>query len=52
MSKVVRIVTIDDDTEFIELIDRALIARGYVMMYANTGSEGIRLTRLMHPDLV
>jgi CheY-like chemotaxis protein len=47
-----RILMIDDDKAFIELVDRALIARGCVMTYADNGADGIRLARLLAPDLV
>ncbi len=43
---------IDDDKAFIELVDHALIARGCVMTYADNGADGIRLAKLLAPDLV
>jgi CheY-like chemotaxis protein len=47
-----RIIMIDDDVEFIELVDEALKARGCVISYAENGEEGVRLARLLQPDLV
>jgi CheY-like chemotaxis protein len=47
-----RIIMIDDDVEFIELVDDALMARGCVITYADNGEEGIRLARLLQPDVV
>jgi len=43
---------IDDDRAFIELVDHALIARGCVMTYADNGVDGVRLAKLLQPDLV
>jgi two-component system, cell cycle response regulator DivK len=47
-----RILMIDDDRAFIELVDHALIARGCVMTYADNGADGVRLAKLLQPDLV
>jgi CheY-like chemotaxis protein len=43
---------IDDDVEFIELVDDALKARGCVMSYADDGEQGIRLAQHLQPDVV
>ena len=43
---------IDDDEDFIELVDQTLIRRGCVMTYADNGADGLRLAQLLEPDLV
>ncbi len=43
---------IDDDVEFIELVDDALKARGCVISYADDGEQGIRLAQHLQPDVV
>ena len=50
--RVPRIIMIDDDVEFIELVDDALKARGCVISYADDGEQGIRLAQHLQPDVV
>jgi CheY-like chemotaxis protein len=49
---VARIIMIDDDVEFIELVDDALKARGCIVSFAENGEDGIRLARHLQPELV
>jgi len=43
---------IDDDVEFIGLVDDALMARGCTITYAASGEDGIRLARRLQPELI
>lgn len=43
---------IDDDLEFIELVDDALKARGCIISFAGNGEDGIRLARHLQPELI
>jgi CheY-like chemotaxis protein len=52
MPRVPRIIMIDDDVEFIELVDDALKARGCVISYADNGEQGIRLAQHLQPDVI
>ena len=52
MAPVPRIIMIDDDVEFIELVDAALMARGCIMTYADNGEHGIRLAQRLQPDMI
>ncbi|WP_322800793.1 response regulator transcription factor, partial [Thermoflexus sp.] len=46
------ILLIDDDPLLRELLTRALIQDGYEVLAAGTGSEGLSLFDLHHPDVV
>ncbi len=46
------ILLIDDDTLLRDLLTRALIQNGYEVLAAGTGSEGLSLFDLHHPDVV
>ena len=47
-----RIVCIEDETEMIDLIQLILGRRGFEVVGAPVGKEGLQLVRDMHPDLV
>jgi DNA-binding response OmpR family regulator len=47
-----RIVCIEDEPEMIELIQLILNRRGFEVLGAPGGKEGLRLVRELHPDLV
>jgi len=47
-----RIVCIEDEPEMIELIQLILSRRGFEVLGAPGGKEGLRMVREMHPDLV
>jgi CheY-like chemotaxis protein len=48
----VRILVIDDDDEDVEVIDRALMDRGFISLLATSGEEAIRIATMLQPDLV
>jgi pilus assembly protein CpaE len=47
-----RILVIDDDEGMLKLIDTALSARGYEIIKAKDGSEGLNIIRAEQPDIV
>jgi DNA-binding response OmpR family regulator len=47
-----RIVCIEDEPEMIELIQLILNRRGFEVLGAPGGKEGLRMVRELHPDLV
>ncbi len=47
-----RIVCIEDEPEMIELIQLILNRRGFEVLGAPGGREGLRMVRELHPDLV
>ena len=46
------ILVVDDDTQFLGLIDRCLVSRGYTVHTAEGGKEGVRLAREVRPDIL
>lgn len=47
-----RILLVDDDAEIIESLRLALEAKGYTVMVARDGNQGLALTEREDPDLV
>lgn len=47
-----RIVAIDDEREFIGMLESYFVPRGYDIRFATRGSEGIELIRERRPDIV
>jgi CheY-like chemotaxis protein len=47
-----RLVYIEDESEMIDLVHLILGRRGYIVMGANGGREGVELVRKKLPDLV
>lgn len=47
-----RILVVDDDTVIVWIIQRALSKRGFEVITATTGEEGIERARQLPPDLV
>ncbi|MDZ4764918.1 MAG: response regulator [Chloroflexota bacterium] len=47
-----RIVSIEDESDMIELIRLILVRRGYIVVSANGGREGLRVVAAIKPDLV
>ncbi len=46
-----KILTIDDETEFTALIQNYFGVRGYEVLVANRGEEGLRLAKTEKPDV-
>ena len=46
------ILFVDDETETLELLKRALEDRGYAMLTAKSGSEALDLLKTKTPDLI
>jgi two-component system KDP operon response regulator KdpE len=47
-----QVLAIDDDPAFLRLVEQALTAKGYKVLLANNGQEGLRLLFAHKPDLV
>lgn len=47
-----KILTIDDHTETVQLIDITLSRRGYQVLGAHSGSEGLQMAERERPDLI
>ena len=47
-----RIVAIDDESEFISMLESYFVPRGYDIYFANRGVMGIALIRERKPDIV
>jgi DNA-binding response OmpR family regulator len=47
-----RILIVDDDPEIIEVVRTALEAKGYQMLIARDGNQGLAMAEHDHPDLV
>ncbi len=47
-----RILIIDDDFDFTEAISRLLESKGYKVLSANNGSDGLNLAKKENPDLI
>jgi len=47
-----RILVIDDEEDILELLDYNLIKEGYRVFLASDGTDGIRIIREKHPDLI
>lgn len=47
-----KILVIDDDPDFVEIQRTVLEGAGYQVISASNGSEGLRLLRTEHPDLL
>lgn len=47
-----RILFIDDDVEFLALLEKLLKLEGYTVFLATNGSEGLHLAYEQHPDLI
>ena len=47
-----KILVIDDDPDFVEGIGIALEANNYETYIAENGTEGLKLTKKIHPDLI
>jgi CheY-like chemotaxis protein len=45
------LLTIDDETEFTNLIHGYFGARGFKVIIANSGTQGIKLAKEMHPNV-
>ena len=46
------ILTIDDDSRFLRMMEQVLAQKGYKVLTANSGQEGLRLLFEHRPDLV
>lgn len=47
-----KVLMIDDDAEFIEAISNLLDAKGYDVVSANNGKDGIEMARKESPDII
>jgi two-component system alkaline phosphatase synthesis response regulator PhoP len=47
-----KVLMIDDDIEFVEAISNLLDAKGYEVISASNGKEGIDLARKENPDII
>lgn len=47
-----KILFIDDDVEFLTLLEKMLEVEGYKVFLASSGSEGLHLAYEQHPDLI
>ena len=47
-----RILIVDDDPEIIEVVKTALDAKGYTVLIARDGNQGLAMAEHDHPDLV
>ena len=47
-----KILTIDDDPDFLRLVEQVLTQKGYEVLQASNGQEGLRLLFAHKPDLV
>ena len=52
MNKPTRILVVDDTLAVLQIFSRILRSRGYEVLEASTGAEGLKLARQMRPDLV
>jgi PAS domain S-box-containing protein len=52
MNKSTRILVVDDTLAVLQIFSRMLRTRGYEVIQASTGAEGLRLARELRPDLV
>jgi CheY-like chemotaxis protein len=46
------ILIVDDDADFVEAVASYLRANGFEVLKARDGTEGLRMARMQHPDLV
>ena len=47
-----KILIVDDDADFAEALSSFLEAKGYQVLQARDGTEGLRVAKAEHPDLV
>ncbi len=47
-----KILIVEDHPDNAELIADLLLSRGYAVVYAANGHEGVEVTRAEHPDLI
>jgi DNA-binding response OmpR family regulator len=47
-----RILVIEDDPVNREMLQDCLLARGYQVVWASNGAEGVEMAKLVNPDLV
>jgi CheY-like chemotaxis protein len=47
-----KILIVDDDADFTEALSSFLQSKGYLVLQARDGSEGLRVAKAEHPDLV
>jgi CheY-like chemotaxis protein len=47
-----KILIVDDDADFAEALSSFLVANGYQVLQARDGSEGLRVAKAQHPDLI
>jgi len=52
MTQDAKILLIDDDTLLLALLERKLAARGYAVITANDGNQGLERARADKPDLI
>jgi DNA-binding response OmpR family regulator len=52
MTQDAKILLIDDDTLLLALLERKLSARGYAVITANDGNQGLERARADKPDLI
>jgi DNA-binding response OmpR family regulator len=52
MTQDAKILLIDDDTLLLALLERKLTARGYAVITANDGNQGLERARADKPDLI
>lgn len=47
-----KILMIDDDTEFSDLVSKHFTGQGYIVTVANNGEEGLKKARAIKPDII
>jgi len=52
MAKQISVLIVDDDEEFVELVEDALDMQGFTVYTATGGAEGLKLARKKKPDVV
>lgn len=52
MNQQKKILIVDDDADFVEALSFFLKANGFVTFNARDGTEGLKLARMEHPDLI
>jgi len=47
-----KILIVDDDTDFVEAVSSYMEANDYSVLKAYNGQDGLRLAKMVHPDLI
>ncbi|MGB3241620.1 MAG: response regulator, partial [Candidatus Omnitrophota bacterium] len=50
--KQIKVLIVDDDTQVLDILDRALSRKGYLVLMSRTGEEGLTKAKEEKPDLI